>query len=76
LFKIKPPAPLPARRVYRPEGKAYAPEGHAKKITKGICLIFRGLFFQHNPREIGSAFHRAGAEIGQKDHLWIDTNYD
>jgi len=43
-------------------------------------LIFRGLFFEHNPREIGSAFHpdgirtskafhwagRAGAEIGQK----------
>jgi len=64
LFKIKPPAP-----------NAYAPEGHAKKITipegsagstgqAGICLIFRGLFFEHNPREIGSAFHRAGAEIG------------
>jgi hypothetical protein len=35
---------------------------HAKKITTGICLIFRGLFFEHN------------AEIGQKDHLWMDTN--
>ena len=35
---------------------------HAKKITTGIYLIFRGLFFEHNPREIGSAFHRAGAE--------------
>jgi len=21
---------------------------HAKKITTGICLIFRGLFFEHN----------------------------
>jgi hypothetical protein len=47
----------------------------------GICLIFRGLFFKHNPREIGSAFHGAGAEtcpplrrIGQKDHLWMVTN--
>ena len=47
-------------------------------------MIFRGLFSEHNPREIGSAFHpstivptygagRAGAEIGQKDHLWTDN---
>jgi hypothetical protein len=28
----------------------------------GIWLIFRGLFFERNPREIGFAFHRAGAE--------------
>ena len=35
---------------------------HAKKITTGICLIFQGLFFEHN------------AEIGQKDHLWMATN--
>jgi hypothetical protein len=48
---------------------------HVKKITAGICLIFRGLFFEHNPREIGCAFHGAGAEIGQKDHLWMDTSY-
>jgi hypothetical protein len=52
---------------------------HAKIITTpvrsagptgqaGIYLIFRGLFFEHNPREIGSAFHRAGAEIVRKDH--------
>ena len=34
---------------------------HAKKITTGICLIFQGLFFSRN------------AEIGQKDHLWMDT---
>jgi len=33
-----------------------------KKITTGIYLIFRGLFFEHN------------AEIEQKDHLWMDTN--
>ena len=32
-----------------------------EKITTDICLIFRGLFFEHN------------AEIGQKDHLWMDT---
>jgi hypothetical protein len=31
------------------------------EISIGICLIFRGLFFEHN------------TEIGQKDHLWMDT---
>jgi hypothetical protein len=36
LFKVKPPAPLPARRAYRPEGRAYAPEGKAKILTAGI----------------------------------------
>ena len=35
---------------------------HAKKITAGIYLIFRGLFFEHN------------ADIGQKDRFWMDTN--
>jgi hypothetical protein len=30
----------------------------AKKITAGICVIFLGLFFEHN------------AEAGQKDHFW------
>jgi len=34
-------------------------------------LISRGLFFEHNLRGIGSAFHRATEEIGQKDHLWM-----
>jgi hypothetical protein len=34
---------------------------HAKKITTGICEIFRGLFFEHN------------AEIGQKDHIGMDS---
>ena len=33
----------------------------AKKVTAGICLIFRGLFFEYN------------ADIEQKDHLRIDT---
>jgi len=45
-------------------------QGMRKKITTpkenlpgqaGICLIFRGLFFEHN------------AKIGLKDHLWMDT---
>ena len=35
-----------------------------KKITTGIYVIFRGLFFEHN------------ADIMQKDHLWIDTNLE
>jgi len=33
-----------------------------KKITVGIWLIFRGLFFEHI------------ADIGQKDHLWMDNS--
>ena len=36
---------------------------HAKKITTGICIISRGLFFEHN------------IEIVQ-DYLWMDTNSD
>jgi len=40
LVKVKPPAPLPAplpaRRAYRPEGRVYAPEGKAKISTIGI----------------------------------------
>ena len=31
--KIKPPAPLPVRRSYRPEGSAYAPEGKMRILT-------------------------------------------
>jgi len=34
---------------------------HAKKITAGIYVIFRGLFFEYN------------ADIEQKDHLREDT---
>jgi hypothetical protein len=57
---------------------------HAKKITAGIYLIFRGLFFEHNA-DIGKKitagiylifrglFFEHNADIGQKDHLWMDT---
>jgi hypothetical protein len=48
---------------------------HVKKITSGICLIFRGLFFEHNPGEIGSAFHRAGAEIGPRLNIKHGFNW-
>jgi hypothetical protein len=41
----------------------------------GICLIFLGLFFEHNPREIGSAFHRAGAEIGPRLNIKYGFNW-
>jgi len=37
-------------------------QGAPKKITGGICLIFRGLLFECN------------IDIGQKDHLWMDTS--
>jgi hypothetical protein len=40
----------------------YSRSRPAKKIIAGIFLIFRGLFFEHNPRGIGSAFHRTSAE--------------
>jgi len=37
LFKVKPlaplPAPLPARRDYRPEGRAYAPGGEGENFS-------------------------------------------
>ena len=34
--RMRPPAPLPARRAYRPEGRAYAPEGKTKILTTDI----------------------------------------
>jgi hypothetical protein len=45
----------------------------AKKITGGIYIISDDYIFLHNPRETGPAFHRAGADIDQKNHLWLDT---
>ena len=30
---------------------------------------------QIDPREIGSAFHRAGAEIAEKSHFWMGTSW-
>jgi len=33
-FEVKPPAPLPARKAYTPEGGAYAPEGTARKRNR------------------------------------------
>jgi hypothetical protein len=29
---------------------------------------------QIDPREIGSAFHGAGAEIAEKGHFWMETS--
>jgi len=46
FVKIKPPAPLSARRAHRPEGRAYAPEGKTKILTTGILVVFRGLKFE------------------------------
>jgi hypothetical protein len=37
-------------------------QGMRKKYPQTYGLIFRGLFFEHN------------ADIGQKDHVWMDTN--
>jgi len=64
FVKIKPPAPLPARRAYRPEGKSYAPEGKTKILTTPvrsagptgqavILLVFRGLILTTPVRSAG-----------------------
>jgi hypothetical protein len=37
-----------------------------KIFTADIPYVFRGWKSEFDPREIGSAFHGAGAEIGQK----------
>ena len=34
-----------------------------------------GLKFESDPREIGSAFHGAGTDIGEKDRFRSGTNY-
>jgi hypothetical protein len=34
-----------------------------------------GLFFEHNPREIGCAFHGAGAEIGPRLNIKYGFNW-
>ena len=36
------------------------------RLTTGILVVFRGLKFEHNRREIGCAFHGAGTDIGEK----------
>jgi len=46
--------------------------GKAKILTTGIHRVFRGLQFETDPRGIGSAFHRASAEIGQKGAICKD----
>jgi len=38
-----------------------------------IRVVFRGLKFESDPREIGSAFHGAGADIGEKDSFRSGT---
>jgi len=84
FVKIKPPAPLPARRTYRPEGRTYAPEGKTKILTTPvrsagptgqavILVAFRGLKFESDPREIGYAFHGAGTDIGGKNSFRSGT---
>jgi len=35
-----------------------------------------GLKFEADPREIGSAFHGAGVDIGEKDSFRSDTKWE
>jgi len=46
-----------------------------KILTTGILVVFRGLKFESDPREIGSAFHGAGADIDGKDSFRSGTIY-
>jgi len=62
FVKIKPPA-----------HRAYAPVGKTKILTTVILIIFRGLKFESDPGEIGSAFHGAGEDIGEKDSFRSGT---
>ena len=41
-LKVKPPAPLLARRDYRQEGRAYAPAGKMKILTTLVRSKFGG----------------------------------
>ncbi len=36
--------------------------------------VFRGLKSESDPRGIGFAFHRAGAEIAENSHFWMGTS--
>ena len=44
-----------------------------KELHGGVLLHAAQAIPQIDPREIGSAFHGAGADIGQKGHLWMET---
>ncbi len=36
--------------------------------------VFRGLKCESDPRGLGFAFHRAGAEIAENSHFWMGTS--
>jgi len=42
-------------------------------LTTVIQVVFRGLKFESDPREIGYAFHGAGVDIGEKDSFGSGT---
>jgi hypothetical protein len=42
-------------------------------LTTGIMVVFRGLKFDSDPRELSFAFHGAGADIGKKDSFRSGT---
>jgi hypothetical protein len=46
-----------------------------KKSRFGLLWSIEQIIPKIDPGEIGSAFHRAGADIVKKNHLWMDTNY-
>jgi hypothetical protein len=44
-----------------------------KILTTVILVVFRGLKFESDPREIGDTFHRAGTDIDEKDSFRSGT---
>jgi len=51
---------------FEPEKSRNYAETYKWYVAQGIPQI--------DPREIGSAFHRTGAEIAEKSYFWMGTN--
>jgi hypothetical protein len=62
------------RKIKPPARKAYAPEGKSRNYAEMYKWYTAQVIPQIDPREIGSAFHRAGVEIAEKGHFWMETN--
>jgi len=50
------------------------PRVKSRNSAEAYKLYAAQVIPQIDPREIGSAFHGAGAEIAEKGHFWMETN--
>jgi len=48
-------------------------QGNQRITCAAYYLYAAQVIPQIDPREIGSAFHGAGAEIAEKSHFWMET---